>query len=53
VKIQIVRNVLEANEKLADAIRERTNKSNTLLINIMSSPGSGKTTLLEKKNAGS
>ena len=48
MKIQIVRNVLEANEKLADQIRVRTNKSKTLLINIMSSPGSGKTTLLEK-----
>ena len=48
MKIQVVRNVLEANEKLADQIRIRTNKSKTLLINIMSSPGSGKTTLLEK-----
>jgi len=48
LKIQVVRNVLEANDKLADEIRERTNESNTLLINIMSSPGSGKTTLLEK-----
>ena len=48
MKIQVVRNVLEANEKLADQIRVRTNKSKTLLINIMSSPGSGKTTLLEK-----
>lgn len=48
MKIQVVRKVLEANEKLADQIREKTDKSKTLVINIMSSPGSGKTTLLEK-----
>ena len=48
MKIEIVRNVLEANEKLADQIRDMTDKFGTTVINIMSSPGSGKTTLLER-----
>jgi len=48
MEIKIVRNVLEANAKLAAEIRQRTSQSQTLLINLMSSPGSGKTTLLEK-----
>ncbi len=48
MEIKIVRNVLEANDKLAAEIRQRTAISKTLLVNLMSSPGSGKTTLLEK-----
>jgi hydrogenase nickel incorporation protein HypB len=48
MKIQIIRNVLEANEKLADQIRSRNNTNRTLMINMMSSPGSGKTALLER-----
>jgi len=48
MEIKIVRNVLEANDKLAAEIRQRTAESQTLLVNLMSSPGSGKTTLLEK-----
>jgi len=48
MKIQIVRDVLEANDQLADTIRTESHKSGLKLINIMSSPGSGKTSLLEK-----
>lgn len=48
MEIRIVRNVMEANDKLAAEIRQRTTASKTLLVNLMSSPGSGKTTLLEK-----
>ena len=48
MEIKIVRHVLEANDKLAAEIRQRTANSKTLLVNLMSSPGSGKTTLLEK-----
>ncbi len=48
MKIQVVRNVLEANDRLAGEIRKRNAKSGILLLNIMSSPGSGKTSLLEK-----
>jgi len=47
MKIQIVRDVLEANDQLADSIREEGKKHGYTLINIMSSPGSGKTSLLE------
>jgi len=47
MKINIVRKVLEVNDKLADEIRKDTDKSKTLVINIMSSPGSGKTSILE------
>jgi len=47
-EIQVVRNVLEANDQLANDIRSEAQKYGFLLINIMSSPGSGKTTLLEK-----
>jgi hydrogenase nickel incorporation protein HypB len=48
MEIKIVKNVLEANEKLSSQIRSLSNQTNTVLLNIMSSPGSGKTTLLEK-----
>ena len=47
MKIQIVRDVLEANDQLADSIREEGKKFGFTLINIMSSPGSGKTSVLE------
>lgn len=48
MKIQIVRDVLEANDQLADQIRELAKTHNVTLINMMSSPGSGKTSLLEQ-----
>ncbi|HDP68239.1 MAG TPA: hydrogenase accessory protein HypB [Candidatus Marinimicrobia bacterium] len=48
MKIQIVRDVLEANDQLADQIRELSKTHHVTLINIMSSPGSGKTSLLEQ-----
>lgn len=47
MKIQIVRDVLEANDQLADNIRGEGKKLGFTLINIMSSPGSGKTSVLE------
>ena len=48
MKIEILKNVLEENDNLANEIREMTQKSKTLVINMMSSPGSGKTSILEK-----
>lgn len=48
MKIQIVRDVLEANDQLAGDIRNVAKKEGFTLMNIMSSPGSGKTTLLER-----
>lgn len=47
-KIEVVENVLQANDAVAAANRERLARSRLLAVNLMSSPGSGKTTLLEK-----
>lgn len=46
--IPVVRNVLEANERMADVIRKRLAKRGILCLNLISSPGAGKTTLLEQ-----
>ena len=48
MKISVVRNILEANERIADLNRALFNESGLFVINLMSSPGAGKTTLLEK-----
>lgn len=48
MEIPIVKNVLEANDKLANELRKTFKEKNILVLNIISSPGSGKTTLLEK-----
>ena len=48
MKISVVRNVLEANDRLAEQNRELFDESGLLVINLMSSPGAGKTSLLEK-----
>jgi hydrogenase nickel incorporation protein HypB len=47
-KINIVRNVLEANDALAGENRDRMGRAGCLAVNITSAPGSGKTTLLER-----
>ena len=46
--IEIHENIFANNLNEAQNIRENLNKSNTLLINVMSSPGSGKTTTISK-----
>ena len=48
MKISVVRNILEANDRIAQQNRELFKENNMLVINLMSSPGAGKTTLLEK-----
>jgi hydrogenase nickel incorporation protein HypB len=48
VKIPVVRNILEANERLAALNRKRFEDAQVLVINLMSSPGAGKTSLLER-----
>jgi len=48
MKIPIVRNILEANDRIAQENRDFFNENNILVINLMSSPGAGKTSLLEK-----
>lgn len=46
MQIPVVRNVLEANEKMAAQVRERLR--GVLTLNLISSPGAGKTSLLER-----
>ncbi len=48
MKINVVKNVLEANDALAAENREKLNTAGVWCVNITSAPGSGKTTLLEK-----
>lgn len=46
--IPVIRNVLEANDKLAAELRGRFRESGILALNLISSPGAGKTSLLER-----
>lgn len=48
MKISVVRNILEANDRIAEQNRELFKENNLFVINLMSSPGAGKTSLLEK-----
>jgi len=48
MKISVVRDILEANERIALQNRELFRENGLLVINLMSSPGAGKTSLLEK-----
>lgn len=47
MKVQVVENVLKANDAVAVANRQRMDAAGVLAINLMSAPGSGKTSLLE------
>ncbi|WP_018124969.1 hydrogenase nickel incorporation protein HypB [Desulfovibrio oxyclinae] len=47
-EIPIVRDVLEANDKLAEKLKEIYKEKKILCLNLMSSPGAGKTSLLER-----
>jgi hydrogenase nickel incorporation protein HypB len=48
MKIPIVRNILEANDRIAQENRTLFDKEKIVVMNLMSSPGAGKTSLLEK-----
>ncbi len=48
MKINVVKNVLEANDAVAAANREQLEQAGVTTVNITSAPGSGKTTLLQK-----
>ena len=48
MKISVVRNILEANDRIAEQNRDLFNENGVFVINPMSSPGAGKTSLLEK-----
>ena len=47
MKIPVVRNILEANDRIAEENKRLFDKERVFVINLMSSPGSGKTSLLE------
>ena len=46
--IPVIRNILEANDRLADQLRGIYAEKKLLTLNLMSSPGAGKTALLER-----
>jgi hydrogenase nickel incorporation protein HypB len=48
LKIKLVKNILEANDRIAEENRKIFYKNQIFVINMMSAPGAGKTTLLEK-----
>lgn len=48
MKITVVKNILEANERIAEENRRLFQEANVSVINLMSSPGAGKTSLLER-----
>lgn len=48
MKINVMTDVLEANDRIAAANREIFDRNKNLVVNLMSSPGAGKTTLLER-----
>lgn len=48
INVPVVRNILQANERLAAENRKRFDEAGIYAINLMSSPGAGKTSLLEK-----
>ena len=48
MKISVVKNILEANQRIAEENRQQFSRNQLLVINLMSSPGAGKTSLLEK-----
>lgn len=48
MKVSVVKNILEANDRIARENRAIFDEKNLLVLNLMSSPGAGKTSLLEK-----
>jgi hydrogenase nickel incorporation protein HypB len=48
MKIDVMTDVLEANDRIAADNMELFNKHRNLVLNLISSPGAGKTTMLEK-----
>jgi len=47
-QIPVVRNILEANDRIAEELKAFFKEKGILVLNLMSSPGAGKTTLLER-----
>ena len=48
MKVKVVKNILDVNDRMADANRRILAKAGVFAVNLMSAPGAGKTTLLER-----
>ncbi len=48
MKVKVVKNIMEVNDRMADANRRILAEAGVCAINLMSAPGAGKTTLLER-----
>jgi hydrogenase nickel incorporation protein HypB len=48
MKVTVVQNVLDANDRIANGNRALFDEKNLYVMNLMSSPGAGKTTLVER-----
>jgi len=48
MKVKVVRNILEANDRIAEENRRRFRDNGVFVLNLMSAPGAGKTTLLAR-----
>lgn len=48
MKVSVIKNILEANDRIAQENRAIFDEKGLLVFNLMSSPGAGKTSLLEK-----
>ena len=48
MQIKVLRNILEANDRISEDLRRRFKEQGILVLNLISSPGSGKTSLLER-----
>ncbi|MBN2140524.1 MAG: hydrogenase nickel incorporation protein HypB [Desulfovibrionaceae bacterium] len=48
MEIPVIRNILEANERISEELKKGFDVRHILCLNIMSSPGAGKTSLLER-----
>ena len=48
MKVSVVKNILEANERIAQGNKRLFDQKGLLVFNLMSSPGAGKTSLLER-----
>ena len=48
MEVKVVRNLLEANERIAQENKKMFSEEKVYVINLMSAPGAGKTTLIEK-----
>ncbi|MCJ7809713.1 MAG: hydrogenase nickel incorporation protein HypB [Desulfobulbaceae bacterium] len=48
MKVSVVKNILAANDRIAQENRALFDKNNLVVFNLMSSPGAGKTSLLER-----